>query len=135
MVSLVHQPPCAALALCRLAGLGNRLLLSTGMRDPTGALSPGSRTARMDRGTCWRCGGTNLSSFLPFSCLSLVGLFSPGLSLHAAASSLRLVCFCLEMGDESEGVGISPCLGPLDHVEPQPPVPTLGCLCSLPIAA
>lgn len=53
-------------------------------------------------------------SLLPFFSLSVFCLFSPGFSLHVPGSSLCLACFCLEMGDESEGVWIlflapSPC--------------------------
>lgn len=81
------------------------------------------------RATRRRCRGrTNLCSLLPISCLFFFGLFSPGFSLHAPGSPLRLACFCLEMGDESEGVCSGPFLSPLAPCPPpQPPAPRAGC--------
>lgn len=49
---------------------------------------------------------TNLFTLSSLSCLCLLfWLFS----LHVAACSLHPACFCLEMGDEPEGVWFNPC--------------------------
>lgn len=97
---LFCNPASAALAPCGSQGLMVGWL-ELGMRS-------GSVPWLQDsHGQTDRCVRTNLCPLLLFS-LSFC-LFSPGFSLHVAGSSLHLACFCLEMGDESEGVWITLC--------------------------
>lgn len=70
---------------------------------PLGPVQP--RTSLISEGAAI----TNLFPFLPP--LSFLCVFFPAFSfLHVAACSLHPTCFCLEMGDEPEGVRFNPCV-------------------------